>query len=159
MTERAPGTHLWLVLMKAHRTLARHAERSIAELDMCLSDFAILEGLLHKGPQKLTDLGRRIDLTSGAITTAVDRLEARAIVARTFDRTDRRTRVVHLTPAGEALIAAAFDVHSASMSRAASGLDPEEQATLTALLKKLGTHAERQLTETLNPTEPQGVRP
>jgi hypothetical protein len=33
------------------------------------------------------------------------------------------------------------------MSRAASGLDRDEQATLTALLKKLGTHAERQLTE------------
>lgn len=159
MTERAPGTHLWLVLMKAHRTLARHAERSIAELDMCLSDFAILEGLLHKGPQKLTDLARRIDLTSGAITTAVDRLEARTLVARSFDPADRRTRVVHLTAAGESLIAAAFDVHSASMSRAASGLDREEQATLTALLKKLGTHAERQLTEQQHATEPQGVRP
>jgi len=145
MTERADGTHVWLVLMKAHRALARHAERSIAALDMCLSDFAILELLLHKGPQKLTDLGRRIDLTSGAMTTAVDRLEARQLVARTFDAADRRTRVVHLTPAGESLIAAAFGAHSSSMNAAAGGLDPAEQAQLTALLKKLGTHAERQL--------------
>jgi MarR family 2-MHQ and catechol resistance regulon transcriptional repressor len=146
MTERADGTHLWLVLMKAHRALARHAERSIAALDMCLSDFAILELLLHKGPQKLTDLGRRIDLSSGAMTTAVDRLEARQLVARSFDTADRRTRVVHLTPAGESLIAAAFGVHSSAMNAAAGGLDADEQTRLTALLKKLGTHAERQLT-------------
>jgi MarR family 2-MHQ and catechol resistance regulon transcriptional repressor len=45
------GIHTWLVLMKAHRTLTRHAKRSIEALDMCLSDFAILEALLHKGPQ------------------------------------------------------------------------------------------------------------
>jgi MarR family 2-MHQ and catechol resistance regulon transcriptional repressor len=146
MTERADGTHLWLVLMKAHRALARHAERSIAALDMCLSDFAILELLLHKGPQKLTDLGRRIDLSSGAMTTAVDRLEARQLVARSFDTADRRTRVVHLTPAGESLIAAAFGEHADAMNAAAGGLDADEQTRLTALLKKLGTHAERQLT-------------
>ena len=44
--------HTWLVLMKAHRTLTRHATRSIEAVDMCLSDFAILEALLHKGPSR-----------------------------------------------------------------------------------------------------------
>jgi len=50
MTQRSTDTsaiHTWLVLMKAHRTLTRHATRSIEALDMCLSDFAILEALLH----------------------------------------------------------------------------------------------------------------
>src|SRR5262249_45374695 len=64
--------HTWLVLMKAHRTLARHATRSIEAVDMCLSDFGILEALLHKGPQSVKDLGRRIELTSGAMTAAID---------------------------------------------------------------------------------------
>ena len=146
MTGQADGTHVWLVMMKAHRALARHAERSIAALDMCFSDFAILELLLHKGPQKLIDLGRRIDLTSGAMTTAIDRLEARRLVARTFDAADRRTRVVHLTAEGEAVIRAAFAAHASAMNEAASGLDAEEQAHLTTLLKKLGAHAQRTLT-------------
>ena len=44
---------------------------------MGLSDFAILEALLHKGPQAVSELGRRIDLTSGSMTTAIDRLETR----------------------------------------------------------------------------------
>src|ERR1044072_2745576 len=46
MTRRTPdhaGMHAWLVLMKAHRTLSRHARRSIEAADMCLSDFQILE--------------------------------------------------------------------------------------------------------------------
>lgn len=140
--------------MKAHRAMARHAEQSIAELEMCLSDFAILELLLHKGPQKVTELGRRIDLSSGAMTTAVDRLESRGLVARGFNVADRRTRVVSLTQDGESLISAVFSAHSTAMNRAASGLNPDERATLTALLKKLGTHAERQLT-----TEPVQLEP
>jgi MarR family 2-MHQ and catechol resistance regulon transcriptional repressor len=64
-----PAIHTWLVLMKAHRTLSRHATRSIEALDMCFSDFAILEA--HKGPQSARELGRRIELTSGSMTTAI----------------------------------------------------------------------------------------
>src|SRR4051812_37513423 len=76
------GTHVWLVLMKAHRALQRHAEASIASLDLCLSDFVVLELLLHKGPMKVNDIGRKVGLTSGSITTAVDRLETRSLVSR-----------------------------------------------------------------------------
>src|SRR5713101_6761619 len=82
--------HTWLVLMKAHRTLSRHATRSIEALDMCLSDFAILEALLHKGPQPVRELARRIDLTSGSMTTAIDRLQTRHLVTRADHATDRR---------------------------------------------------------------------
>src|ERR1700722_5397331 len=90
------GVHLWLVLMKAHRALAKHAMRSIEPSGLGFSDFAVLEVLLHKGPQKVNEIGRRIDLTSGSITTAVDRLETRGLVVRGLDDADRRSRVVRL---------------------------------------------------------------
>jgi MarR family 2-MHQ and catechol resistance regulon transcriptional repressor len=93
--------HTWLVLLKAHRTLTRHATRSIEALDMCLSDFAILEALLHKGPQPVRELARRIDLTGGSMTTAIDRLETRQLVTRADHATDRRAWVIHLTPTAE----------------------------------------------------------
>ena len=140
------GIHTWLVLMKAHRTLTRHATRSIEALDMCLSDFAILEALLHKGPQAVSDLGRRIDLTSGSMTTAIDRLETRRLVTRADHPTDRRAWVIHLTPDGEALITKVFAGHESAMEQAMRGLSRSERATLTDLLKRLGTTAEAQLT-------------
>src|SRR5438105_7470317 len=95
------GTHLWLVLMKAHRALARLATRSIESSEVGLSDFAVLEMLLHKGPQPVNEIGRRIELTSGAITTAVDRLQARGLVTRESHPSDRRARIVRLTAAGK----------------------------------------------------------
>src|SRR6478672_3079410 len=127
-TTQTSGIHTWLVLMKAHRTLERHARRSIEALDMCLSDFAILEALLHKGPQSVKELGRRIDLTSGAMTTAIDRLEARRLVARADHATDRRAWVIHLTSAGKMLISKVFGAHKDAMESAMSGLSRAERA-------------------------------
>jgi len=133
--------------MKAHRTLRRHAERSIEAVDMCLSDFAILEAILHKGPQSVSELGRRIELTSGSMTTAIDRLEARGLVTRADHATDRRTWVIHLTPEGRALISKVFARHEQAMERAMRGLSKSERATLTDLLKRLGTTADEQLAQ------------
>jgi MarR family 2-MHQ and catechol resistance regulon transcriptional repressor len=138
------GTHLWLVLMKAHRTLGRLATQSIESLDVCLSDFAIMELLLHKGPQPVNEIGRRIALTSGAITTAVDRLEARGMVTRESHEGDRRARIVRLTAQGKEQAGRVFAGHKAAMDSAASGLSKTERAMLIELLRKLGTSAGEQ---------------
>jgi MarR family 2-MHQ and catechol resistance regulon transcriptional repressor len=141
------GVHLWLVLMKAYRTLQRHARCSIEPLGLGSSDFAILELLLHRGQQPVNTIGRRVDLTSGAITSAVDRLEAQDLVVRTADAEDRRTRFVSLTPKGTALIRKVFGVHKRAMERATSSLTAAERETLVNLIKKLGRAAEDQLSK------------
>jgi MarR family 2-MHQ and catechol resistance regulon transcriptional repressor len=143
------GTHLWLVLMKAHRTLQRSATRSIEASDMGLSDFAVMEMLLHKGPQPVNEIGRRVELTSGAITTAVDRLESRGLVTREAHESDRRARIVRLTQRGKEQAAKVFASHKAAMDTAANGLSRTERATLIELLRKFGTSAEVQHDRTM----------
>jgi MarR family 2-MHQ and catechol resistance regulon transcriptional repressor len=138
------GTHVWLVMMKAHRSLQRLATWSIDAADVGLSDFAVMEMLLHKGPQPVNEIGRRIELTSGAITTAVDRLESRGLVTREAHESDRRARIVRLTPRGKEQAVNVFASHKAAMDSAATGLSKNERATLIRLLKKLGTSAEVQ---------------
>jgi MarR family 2-MHQ and catechol resistance regulon transcriptional repressor len=141
-TPSISGVHLWLVLMRAHRSLQRHAERSIVEFGLGLSDFAILELILHKGSQKVSEIGRRVNLTSGSITSAIDRLEAAGLVDRSFDGLDRRSRIVELTARGRARIAEAFEVHATAMEGAAAGLTKAQRGVLVPLLKKLGAYAE-----------------
>ena len=139
---RPSGVHLWLILMKAHRSLEKYALRSIAGTGLCFSDFAILEILLHKRPLAVNAVGAKIPLTSGSATTAMDRLETRGLVRREQDPNDRRARIVHLTPEGRSRIEDLFGRHRADMERAASALTPEERETLGVLLKKLGRTAE-----------------
>ena len=138
----APGVHLWLVLWKASHALREVAQESIASLGMCLSDFAVLEALLHKGPLAVNEIGRKVMLTSGSITTAVDRLERRGLVERRALENDRRARMVHLTGTGRALIRKLFAAHERDMGQAAAHLTAREIAALTRGLRTLGQAAE-----------------
>lgn len=133
------GVHVWLVLWKAARAVEAYAELSVAQLEICGSDFAVLEALLHKGPLPVNEIGKKILLTSGSITTAIDRLEAKGLVERRAHGTDRRARVVHLTKDGRKMIAKAYADHAADMERLASAsLNRKERETLIRLLKQIG---------------------
>jgi MarR family 2-MHQ and catechol resistance regulon transcriptional repressor len=111
-------------------------------MDLGLSDFGVLEVLLHKGPLPVNALGAKIRLTSGSISVAIDRLEKKGLVERKDDPEDRRARIIHLTPAGSKLIECAFAEHAAAMERATSGLSTAERRVALGLLKKLGRKAE-----------------
>src|SRR2546421_9195065 len=136
------GVHVWLVLWKAAQAVEAYAKRSIEHLELCGSDFAVLEALLHKGPLPVGDIGRKVLLTSGSITVAVDRLEAKGLVERRAHADDRRARIVHLTKEGGRLIKRAYAGHAADMERLASAsLTKAERKTLIRLLKKIGYEA------------------
>src|SRR6185295_17637861 len=136
------GVHVFLVLWKAARAAQAYAEKSISELEMCASDFAVLEALLHKGPLPVNEIGKKVALTSGSITVAVDRLEAKGLVERRAHGTDRRARIVHLTKEGTKVIRRVYTEHAADMERlAAESLTKEERKTLIRLLKKIGYEA------------------
>src|SRR5438093_8123973 len=133
------GVHVFLVLWKAARALEGYAEKSVSELEMCGSDFAVLEALLHKGPLPVNEIGKKVLLTSGSITVAVDRLETKGLVERRAHGTDRRARIVHLTKEGRKLITRVYANHAADVERLASAsLTGAERNTLIRLLKKIG---------------------
>jgi MarR family 2-MHQ and catechol resistance regulon transcriptional repressor len=94
---------------------------------------------------KVNDIGRKADLTSGAITTAVSRLQARGLVSRRVNQDDSRSRIVQLTARGRTLIRTAFQAHAARMEKATGGLTVKERTALVALLKKLGLDAQARL--------------
>jgi MarR family 2-MHQ and catechol resistance regulon transcriptional repressor len=145
--DTSSGVHVWLLLWKANKALEAHAQRSVHALGMCLSDFAVLEALLHKGPLPMNAIGKKVLLTSGSMTAAVDRLERRGLVERQDDPNDRRARIVHLTGAGRKSIRKLFAAHERDMERPVSSLTSGEIESLTGALRKLGREAERLLPE------------
>src|SRR5258708_7824371 len=117
--------HVWLIMMKAMRALTRYAAAGIEETGLGLSDFGVLEALLHKGPLPVNTIGPMVDLTPGSISIAVDRLFAKGLVSRVEGADDRRVRMVALTPRGKALILSAFRKHSGQMKKVFSELNAE----------------------------------
>lgn len=136
------GVHLWLLLWKASKSVEAQARHSVKATGLCLSDFGVLEALFHKGPLPVNALGKKILLSSGSMTAAVDRLEESRLVERAPTATDRRARIVHLTEKGSGLIRKLFAEHERDMERVFSVLDKRERNALASLLRKLGREAE-----------------
>jgi len=137
-TQEVSAAKLWIVLARCHRALAISVERSIAGLGLCLSDFMVLEALLHKGRLTISEIQAKVLLASGSMTAAVDRVESMGLVIRKTTAKDRRARVLELTAKGRSLIDRAFREHAQHLENAMSVLNNDERKSLYAALKKLG---------------------
>jgi MarR family transcriptional regulator, 2-MHQ and catechol-resistance regulon repressor len=126
-------TALW----KAYRTLLTQSEESKKKIGLCDSDFRVLKALLQNGPQRVNVLGTQIDLTTGSITTAIDRLESKWLVVRKLDPNDRRVRLVELTSQGRRIIERASVEHAKNMEKAFRQLSRDKRLQLIRLLERL----------------------
>jgi MarR family transcriptional regulator, 2-MHQ and catechol-resistance regulon repressor len=147
-TKDVKAPRLWMVLTRCHHALSQIAEHSIEGAGLCLTDFAALEALLHKGPLTITEIQAKVLLASGSMTAAVDRLEKKGLLVRSAVSSDRRAKLLELTPEGRRIAEAAFRHHSTELEAATAVLNRTEKQQLYALLKKLGVFAaEREISK------------
>ncbi len=143
---RHSGTHLFLLLWRASHAVVQFDRQSIRKAGFgSLTDFAVLEFLLQKGPQPVNTIGEKVLLTSGSITTAVQRLEKENLVIRRRDETDRRVVRVGLTPRGKALIERSFQAHSERLEDLFGEFTEEERNRFADLICRLGESARKKI--------------
>ena len=145
MSNPITAPKLWLVIARSHHALRLLAERSIANTGLCLTDFAALEALLHKGPLTISEIQDKVMLASGSMTAAIDRLEKMGLVVRKATAKDRRARVVQLTSEGKQVAASSFERHAKDLEQVASVLSEKDKRQLYGSLKKLGLLAAEKL--------------
>jgi MarR family transcriptional regulator, 2-MHQ and catechol-resistance regulon repressor len=146
-SDRITAPRLWLVIAKSYRALSLVAQQSIVNTGLCLTDFAALEALLHKGPLTISEIQDKVRLASGSMTAAVDRLERLGLVVRKSSPSDRRARVVELTAEGKRLAASSFERHAKDLEALMSALSEKEMGQIYGSLKKLGLLAAEKLEE------------
>ena len=103
-------------------------------------EYLVLAALRRAGPpyqMNPTTLFNAVILSSGAMTNRLDRLEEMGLVERLPDPTDRRGRLVALTPKGLDLVDRAVVDHLANEERLLEALSADERLELAALLRKL----------------------
>lgn len=138
------GPTLFLALWRTSHAIDLADKASIRKAGFkSHSDFAVLEVLLHKGPLPVNTIGKKVLLTSGSITTAVQRLEKQGWVQRSPDPEDGRKAVIELTPEGRTTIEQGYAEHSERLEDCFSPLSEQEKRTFIDLMKKLRTHQEK----------------
>ena len=137
------------VVTRIHR-LSKYIKKSLgdtaATLDLTLGDWDILTNLhCLSGSHSMSpgQLSANVQLSSGALTSRLDRLEKAGLIRRRPDPDDRRGVRVEATDAGKALWRTAVDIQAAKEKMFAKPLTPEEKELLNSLLRKMMLSFER----------------
>lgn len=134
-----------ILALDAYIKLTRAAESVTASLAPGLaahaltpSQLGVLEALWHLGPLCQRELGDKLLKSSSNVTTVIDNLERRGLVAREHAGTDRRVTTVRLTDTGRRSIQKAFPPHVRHIVTAFAHLNGTEQRELARLCRVLG---------------------
>ncbi|WP_328321523.1 MarR family transcriptional regulator [Kribbella sp. NBC_00382] len=98
--------------------------------------------VLLAGPQGMTDLSRIMSIERSSLTSMVDRLERRSLLARNPHPTDRRASQIALTPDGHTLAAQAHTAFTDRVEALTAGLPPSTRETLTKAVTHITTEAD-----------------
>jgi DNA-binding MarR family transcriptional regulator len=133
---------LWLrMLTCTNRITSKIRSRLRENFKTTLPRFDLLAQLeRHPEGLKMSELSKRMMVTTGNVTGITDQLEAEGLVRREVDKGDRRSFVVKLTPEGRRLFGEMAAVHEGWVIELFEGLSSEEKETLYALLGKLKQH-------------------
>ena len=122
------------------------ADETLRQFDLGLGEWKVINSLRLAGkPHRRSagQLAKRSELSSGAMTNRLDRLEEAGLVKRVPDPDDRRGVLVELTKQGEEAWEKALGAQAANESLIADALTKDEQRELNGLLRRLMREFER----------------
>ncbi len=113
----------------AHHTFRRVLGRILGPFELAVSDYTALR-LASAEPVRPSFLSAHLGVSPAATTEVLDRLEARGLVRRERDPTDRRAVAVSLTENGAKLYRRASQAHRAFLDSLARDMRPHELEAL-----------------------------
>lgn len=137
-TEEVNTLNAFIKLMRASESVNARLNRNLADAGLTVSQFGILEALLHLGPQNQKRLGEKLLKSGGNITLVIDNLEKNELVERKPDPNDRRAVIITLTPEGKKFIKKFFPKHLEKIVDEFAILTEKEKKDLANICKKLG---------------------
>jgi MarR family 2-MHQ and catechol resistance regulon transcriptional repressor len=140
--ETRAALHLWIALNRTADSIHEHLQRQVEAHGLTLTEFGVLEALLHKGPLSIGEIGDRVLLASSSMTYVIDKLEDRGLLRRRPSEEDRREKLAELTSAGRAKIEAAFPEHAALIDELMADLSLEDRREAASLLRRVERFAD-----------------
>jgi DNA-binding MarR family transcriptional regulator len=128
------------------RRFHRLLDETVTANGLSSGEWKTLGHLTHAGPpyrRSPGKLAQRADLSSGAMTNRLDRLEAAGLVRRLPDPDDRRGTQVELTPAGRSAYKDLVAAQAANEAGIVGVLSPREREQLNGYLRRMMIEAER----------------
>lgn len=129
-------------LMQAYQRSVDVLDQRVADrLGLNRTDMRCLELLFAPEPLSPGELAAAAGLTTGGVTTAIDRLERAGYVTRERDSTDRRRVTVHPTGHAKRVVE---EIYGPIVAEGAAHLDRYDDATLRHMIEFVAFATEQQ---------------
>lgn len=128
---------LVVAVARTYNSLFSAIEKSLVPHGLNISEFGVLEYLLHKGEQPVQRIAEKILVTSGTITYVINKLQNKGYVDRKQCESDRRIYYISLTPVGKALISDLFKEHEQFLDALFEEMPEKDKSTLITSLIQL----------------------
>ncbi|MEF7612304.1 MarR family transcriptional regulator [Aquincola sp. MAHUQ-54] len=128
---------LGLMVKRVMQSIALHADRRLADHGLTHVQWVPLMKLRMGECCTVAGLARELQTDAGAMTRALDRLEAKGLVTRVRSATDRRVVNLALTAEGERLAALVVPVLADVFNDHLAGFSRDEWQTLLSMLQRL----------------------
>jgi DNA-binding MarR family transcriptional regulator len=119
--------------------VARCFREILAPIELEPREFALLRAVAAAEGQSQQAVGERLQIPPSRMVAFVDALEARGLIERRQNPSDRRTRALHLTGDGRELLGRAFALAVGHERNLCADLSDEEREQLLELLQRVGT--------------------
>jgi DNA-binding MarR family transcriptional regulator len=126
-------------LRQAARRVTKIYDDALAPIGLGVNQFSILARLSLVGPSTIQDLARLLVMDRSTLGHLLRPLEKRNFVKLKVSEHDRRSRMVALTDAGQAVVAKARPRWAAAQRRFESTFGSEAALELRTVLKEIST--------------------
>lgn len=125
-----------LLIKQIHDSLEKRANNALRPKGLTLMQMSVLAALQETAKKQLSmkEMERHFQVAQSTVAGIVARLEQKGLVEALGDAADKRIKVVHITPEGEALCEEAAYNKSEAEEILLQGFSREEGAILNSLL-------------------------
>lgn len=132
-----PENSIGLLMKRVLQSIVHQVDRALVPRDLTHAQWIPLYWLARGECGTMAELARGAALDPGAMTRALDRLEAKGMVRRERSRLDRRVVQIELTEAGRAAAANVPAVLASVLNAHLAGFSEAEWQQLVGLLQRL----------------------
>jgi AraC family transcriptional regulator len=140
--EDVSSEKLWIVLRRAYHAIADLLESGVTARGIAVSDFIVLEVLLHNGELPASEIAQRTRLAVASVEMTIARLKKQNLINVRYGRGNQQEKHdFNLTEQGRRSIAWLYEEHAMDIGGIFNNLSRQQQLDLYKSLRKVGHSA------------------